>query len=116
MYGPDKIFTTQIVSAVKDAGHAPSRYGLTQNYPNPFNPSTKFDYQLLRAGRVSLIVYNMLGQEVSHLVDKYAGAGIYSAVWDAVSEPSGLYYARMIVSDAGGNEVYRQIRKVVLIK
>ncbi len=48
----------------------PSEYSLSQNYPNPFNPSTKINFTLAEAGKVSLEVYNILGEKVSTLVNE----------------------------------------------
>jgi hypothetical protein len=97
-------------------GLLPTQTSLGQNYPNPFNPTTKFDYQLSQPGRALLVIYNVLGQEVTRLVDRSMEVGNYSATWDANNAPSGLYYARMIVRDASGNVVYRETKKVLLMK
>lgn len=64
---------------------------LSQNHPNPFNPATTITYQLHAAGPISLRVYDLLGREVSVLVDEVQPAGIHSAQWDG--------------RDTGGNEV-----------
>lgn len=61
---------------------SPSRYNLTQNYPNPFNPSTTIKYDIAKTGKVSLRIYNTLGQEVRTLVNKHQAAGYHSVVWD----------------------------------
>jgi hypothetical protein len=78
----------------------PNSYALHQNYPNPFNPTTTIKYDLKAAGKVTLKVYNILGQEVRTLVNKNETAGFKSVVWNgkdnmgkAVS--SGLYIYRI---------------------
>ncbi|HRR19497.1 MAG TPA: T9SS type A sorting domain-containing protein [Ignavibacteriales bacterium] len=66
-------------------------YMLGQNYPNPFNPTTKIGFTIPKAGHVTLKVYNMLGQEVATLVDKYMNAGTDIVNFNATNLPSGTY-------------------------
>jgi hypothetical protein len=73
----------------------PQEFALEQNYPNPFNPSTRIAYTLPDAGRVTLTVYNMLGQEVATLVNETRSAGRHEAIWDASGMPSGIYFCRL---------------------
>ncbi|MCH8012101.1 MAG: T9SS type A sorting domain-containing protein [Candidatus Marinimicrobia bacterium] len=60
----------------------PEYFVLHQNYPNPFNPVTTIPYELLEAGDITLTIQNILGQEVTTLVDSYQQAGVYRVVWD----------------------------------
>ena len=73
------------------SNHKPSTYSLSQNYPNPFNPTTTFNYQIPNDGKVSLKVFNMLGQEVETLVSEVLAAGSYSVSFDASKLSSGMY-------------------------
>ncbi len=73
-------------------GLMPGEYALLQNYPNPFNPSTTIRYHLPVGSRVTLRIYNVLGEAVEVLVDRIDTAGDKSAVWDASGMPSGVYY------------------------
>ena len=57
----------------------PSNFSLSQNYPNPFNPSTRIQYQVSSGAHVSLKVYDILGNEISALVNDYKPAGDYEA-------------------------------------
>jgi len=84
---------------------APQTYTLQQNYPNPFNPTTQIRYELPKAGQVSLIIYNSLGQEVRRLVDRMQPAGYHQIIWNGRDErgkpvPSGMYHYRLQVGDA----------------
>ncbi len=93
----------------------PASLQLYQNFPNPFNPETEITYDLPSDGVVSLVVYNLLGQEVRVLVDKYQSAGSYTATWDGkdvsgVDVPSGIYIYRL---EAGG---YSLVRKAVVLR
>jgi len=69
----------------------PTTYGLSQNYPNPFNPSTKINYQLPKAGYVSLIIYDILGRQILTLVNEFKSEGKYSANFNANKLASGVY-------------------------
>ena len=69
----------------------PNEFVLNQNYPNPFNPSTTIQYQIPERTYISLKVYNVLGQEVAHLVDKYQDPGNYQTVFEGSKLPSGMY-------------------------
>jgi archaellum component FlaG (FlaF/FlaG flagellin family) len=88
----------------------PNIYALSQNYPNPFNPTTTINYQLQKAGSVSLKVYDMLGREVASLVDGKKGPGFYSAVFDASRLSSGTYIYRL------KSESFTEVKKLVLLK
>ena len=76
----------------------PQQYRLYPNFPNPFNPTTLLRYDLPQASEVSLIVYNLLGQNVTTLTEGYVQPGHHEAVWDASTYPSGIYIARLVTS------------------
>lgn len=69
----------------------PADFVLSQNYPNPFNPSTQINFSVPKAGKVSLKVFNMLGQTVQVLVDEFRSSGQYSVSFDATQLSSGVY-------------------------
>ena len=73
----------------------PAAYELAQNYPNPFNPSTEIQFTLPEATHVRLVVYNVMGREVAHLVEGSLGAGIHRVTFDASGLPSGVYLYRI---------------------
>ncbi|MGD8415389.1 MAG: T9SS type A sorting domain-containing protein, partial [Candidatus Latescibacterota bacterium] len=77
----------------------PESFALDQNYPNPFNPSTVIRYQLAQQGGVTLKVFNMLGQEVTTLVDAEQAAGVYEVRFDASDLASGLYLYQLQAGD-----------------
>jgi len=70
-------------------------FSLSANYPNPFNPATTMRFSLPRSARVSVAIYNELGQQIAQLVDGKMAAGVYQAVWDASALAAGTYYCRM---------------------
>ena len=66
-------------------------FKLQQNYPNPFNPSTNLDFSLNKPSRVKLTIYNVLGEEVTTLLNGYLEKGNYHITFDAGSLTSGIY-------------------------
>jgi hypothetical protein len=69
-----------------------SGYYLSDAYPNPFNPSTNIQYEISRAGFVSLRVYDILGKEVAILANEFKQAGTHNLNFDATGLPSGIYF------------------------
>jgi hypothetical protein len=98
----------------KDAS-LPSSFTLHQNYPNPFNPETRIDFELPSNSRVALTIYNVLGKQVSILINDNLPAGVHSVVWDGKDDrgnsvASGVYLYR-IETDFG-----QSTRKMMLLK
>lgn len=91
----------------------PKEFALSQNYPNPFNPSTVINYDLPVNGEVKLIIYNMLGQEVTKLVNAKQEAGSYKVSWNAGNFASGVYIYRITVE---GVKNFVQTKKMILVK
>jgi len=85
-------------------------YFLFENYPNPFNPTTLIEYSIPKSDVVTLIVYNIVGQEVARLVNGVQKAGNHNIKWDASSVASGIYFYRLQAGD------FVQTRKMVLLK
>lgn len=91
-------------------GNMAGNSGLDQNHPNPFNPSTKISYRIIRAGRVSLKVYDVLGREVIALVSGYQEAGVHTAYFNGQSLASGVYFYRLTAPGVN------QIKKMLMTK
>ncbi len=92
----------------------PVKYLLSQNYPNPFNPSTKIDYDLPFDSKVTIALYDITGREAGILVNETKQAGYYTAVLNASSLSSGIYFYRITASSGGNNFI--MTKKMVLIK
>jgi hypothetical protein len=115
----DEFFVGAVGSTgVRDiGGELPKLFNLEQNYPNPFNPATVIRYQIPEASVVTLKVYDVLGREVSTLVNEEQKPGNYEAVFDASKISSGVYYYRInIVSVNSGKSVYQTIKKALVVK
>lgn len=98
----------------------PTEFALLQNYPNPFNPSTTVKFALPEASRVTIEVYNLLGQRVTTLVSDAMPAGFHSVKWDGTSGAgqqvgSGVYFVRFAATAADGR-AHTDVRKAVLMK
>jgi hypothetical protein len=92
------------------AGVVPTSFELSQNYPNPFNPSTTIRYMMPTGGKVTLRVYNLLGQVVETLVEQHQNAGAYVVVFDASRLSSGTYFYRL------DTDQYSVTKKMMLLK
>jgi multiple sugar transport system substrate-binding protein len=90
-------------------------FSLDQNYPNPFNSVTTITYQLAEPSNVTVRIFNLLGQEVSALVNQYQDAGNHEIQWDAVNQPAGVYTCRL-ETEASGRIQIRAVRKMQLIR
>jgi hypothetical protein len=99
--------TTQATVRINDT---PPRFNLEQNYPDPFNPSTTIRYELPKASQVNLSVYDILGREVSVLVNEKKDAGIYEVRYEGSKLASGVYFYRLQAGD------YVASKKMLVLK
>ena len=104
-----------VVSVDDRGGRLPVAFRLLPNYPNPFNPETRIDFEIGRADRVVLAVYNVLGEEIVRLVDRSLLPGRYSVKWNGrdrfgMEVPSGVYLYRL---EADG---FTRSRKMLLVR
>ena len=102
-------------TVLKILSEIPEEFSLSQNYPNPFNPLTKIDFSLPKTGRVVITIYNLLGQEVTTLINERLDYGYHTVTWqgtDRMGRPvgSGVYFSEL---KAAGN---RKTRKMLLLK
>jgi hypothetical protein len=94
----------------------PEAFALNDNFPNPFNPETTIKYALPEAGSTKLVIYNVVGQVVRHLVTEQQSAGRYVIQWDATNDngqalSSGVYFYHLQV---GGE--FQQVKRMLLLK
>jgi hypothetical protein len=93
----------------------PGKYILYQNYPNPFNPVTKIKFSIPASvkserSNVKLIIYDILGREISSLVNDNLKPGEYEASWNAAGFSSGIYFYKLYA----GN--YSETKRMILLK
>jgi parallel beta-helix repeat protein len=98
------------VFVAEQESQLPVAFSLTQNYPNPFNAGTMIQYELMEAGDVDLVIFDILGKQILDLKVGWKPAGAYSLRWDAAKLPSGVYFCRLNV---GGRSI---TRKMVLLR
>jgi len=104
------IYTVSIpIAGVRPPVKMPPTFALEQNYPNPFNPATEIKYQLAASGFVTLRVYDVIGRNVSTLINERQNAGEHSVTFNAAGLPTGVYFYKL----SAGNFV--QTRKLILI-
>jgi hypothetical protein len=90
-----KTIRFEVVTGVEEQRALPIAFSLGQNYPNPFNPSTTIKYELPKSSQVSLRVYDVLGREVSVLVNEKMNAGVHEVKFEAAGLASGVYFYRI---------------------
>lgn len=94
------------------SGQLPSQFILNQNYPNPFNPNTSISFQIPVYSYVSLMVYDILGNEIATLFNGYKEPGTYHYQFSTLnsSMPSGIYFYRL------WTDKFCKTRKMLLLK
>jgi hypothetical protein len=101
----------------ENTGITPTQFSLQQNYPNPFNPSTTITYQIPTSSFISLKVYNVLGNEITTLVNEEKKSGSYKLTWDAGGITSGVYFYRLHARPTDGHSAqFVETRKLLLLR
>jgi hypothetical protein len=107
--------TSNYSNIVKVNISLPEVYLLEQNYPNPFNPATQINFRLPTDAKVTLKVFNILGQEVANLINKTMTAGDHSITFDASRFNSGVYLYSIAAAGADGRS-FTSVKKMILSK
>jgi hypothetical protein len=100
----------KLTNGIKKINETPSVFYLDQNYPNPFNPTTNIRFTLPKSDYVSLVIYNLVGKEITRLVDGRLNAGTYLYEFNSKGLSSGVYFYRLSTSSGS------IIKKMTLIK
>ncbi len=108
----DGLLSAGVVGVDENENTVPEKYFISQNYPNPFNPSTVIQYGIPEESKVSIMVYNTIGQRVATLVDEFKTAGVYNITWNAGNLANGIYFYRITTSVQG----FVETKKLLLLK
>ena len=111
--GPNNVYFNQeslVTGVTPVSGNIPEIYELKQNFPNPFNPSTTIRFNIPKTGFVSLKVYDVLGNEVTTLVNEELSANGYEISFNAGGLASGVYFYKLISGD------FVNVKKMILVK
>ncbi|MGC8652365.1 MAG: carboxypeptidase regulatory-like domain-containing protein [Candidatus Kryptoniota bacterium] len=109
------ITANPVPTAVNEKPIQPTSYSLEQNYPNPFNPTTQIVFSIPQTERVTIDIYNILGEKVATLVNGTLNAGTHIVTFDARNSsgsllPTGVYFYRLSTPD------FTATRKMLLLK
>jgi hypothetical protein len=99
-----------ITDVVQGGSEMPTGYALQQNYPNPFNPTTTIKFELPQTSEVRLSVYDLLGREVSVVVNEKRNAGVHEVKFDGTGLSSCVYFYRIQAGD------FTQTKRLLLLK
>ena len=102
--------TGTVTSVEENNPNVPTSFSLSQNYPNPFNPSTVIKYQVPQDAFVNVSVFDILGNQVSTLVNENKAAGTYELKFDASNLTSGIYFYKIHTGS------FTQTKKMILMK
>jgi hypothetical protein len=103
-------FSLNILTDINSENNQISNYTLNQNYPNPFNPSTTISFAISKTDKVSLKVYDVLGNNVQTILNDNLGPGNYNTIFDASNLSSGIYYYTLMTSS------YSETKKMIFLK
>jgi hypothetical protein len=102
-------------SSMSQTNDIPATFAVHQNYPNPFNPETEVMFDLREPCQVNIVVYDMLGREISSLLNGIKEVGYHSVRWNASNVSSGVYFCKVTIVDGEG-EYFSRIVKMLLVK
>lgn len=108
--GGVSVYNPNGIVVVEPIVRLPTEYILSQNYPNPFNPATNINFSLPKAEFVTLKIYDILGKEVTTLINEELNAGNHTKTWNASNLSSGVYFYQLKTGS------FCQTKKMILVK
>lgn len=111
-------YTTIPPSNINDKITSVSEYSLNQNYPNPFNPTTTIGFSLPVRSNVLLKIFDLLGNEISTLVNGIKEAGNHNAVFDGSDLTAGVYFYKLSAESLSPEHTisFKNTKKIILVK
>jgi Secretion system C-terminal sorting domain len=109
------IYKNTIITNIVNDNNVEYNFSLNQNYPNPFNPNTTITYQIPKTSFVTIKVYDVLGTEVSELLNETQPAGSYEINFNAHNLSSGVYIYR-ITASKNGRVLFTNSKQMILMK
>ncbi len=108
-------------TVTSSSNNVPTEFTLQQNYPNPFNPATTISFGLPADSRVTLRVFNLLGQQVAEIANGVLPAGFHDFTWNGKSAfgtqvGTGVYFYKMEATSVATAQTFAEVRKMVLMK
>lgn len=113
--GLDALYFTPVTAVKRSGALLPSGIRLHQNYPNPFNPTTTIAFDLGQASKVTVEIYNTLGQKVEYWDYGILGPGSHSKELDLARFSSGVYFCRALATSLSG-ERFVSVKKMLMTK
>ncbi len=108
--------TIEEPNGIDDENATPESYSLKQNFPNPFNPTTTIEYSLPYASKVTVEIFNILGERIVKLVDAVQNGGYKSIIWNASKNASGVYIVRIRAVSVENGMTFTDHKKMILLK
>ncbi len=111
----EDVYRLSVITGIEELAGTVKDFRLFQNYPNPFNPETSIRYEVPTTSKITLEIFNILGQKLKTLLDEKKTPGQYSVIWDGTNElghkvSSGLYIYRL------EGDGFVKNRKMILLK
>ena len=94
----------------------PTEFSVSQNFPNPFNPATLIKYALPNESKVTIKIFNVLGETVAVLKNGIEKEGYYQVTWNAKDIASGVYFFELNAASTIDSKKYNEVRKMTLLK
>ncbi|MBN8585770.1 MAG: T9SS type A sorting domain-containing protein [Ignavibacteria bacterium] len=101
---------TSLIGITTISNTVPKSYLLLNNFPNPFNSSTKIQFQIIKSDYTKLTVYNILGEEINILVNRFLKPGKYEIDYNTMSLTSGVYFYKLTAGE------FTQTKSMILVK
>ena len=111
-----------VSKSIESLGILPTEFSVDQNVPNPFNPITSIRVQLVEDARVTMKIFNILGEEVLTLIDnEFMKSGHRQVIWNGRDNfnrqlPSGLYLYQTVILNNQGKLLYMNTNKMIMVK